>query len=323
MTRIKVTPSREAVAAGGRRGGEPGLVSVVMATYNCRRFIGDAIRSVLAQTYRNLELHVVDDGSTDGTREEVAPFLQDSRVRYHYQANAGQTVAKNCGIRHSRGEFVAFCDADDAWLPDKLALQLPHFALDPRVGVVYSRVQLIDERGAPLDPRRYEEPTYHSGKVTAELFKNNFIPFGTAVVRRRCLDTVGGFNERYRMGIDWELWLRISLHDDFLFVDARTYRYRVWANQMSTNWKGRYDNQFAIMKEFAANHGDALDPAVLRVATAHSFATRARARVISSGAYSGGLADVVQALRVAPTLLLAWKTLGMMTLNAVGVRKSG
>jgi glycosyltransferase involved in cell wall biosynthesis len=298
----------------------PGLVSVVMATYECRPYIAQAIGSVLSQTYRNLELHVVDDGSTDATAAEVAPFLSDSRVRYHYQANGGQTVAKNVGIRQSRGEFVAFCDADDIWLPQKLELQVPRFARDGRVGVVYTRSGRMDAQGARLPIDQSDAPACPSGAVTAELFRVNFVPFGTAIVRRRCLDDVGLFDEQYRMGIDWELWLRISLAYAFEFVDSETYVYRVWPGQMSSNWRGRYEHAFRIMRDFLDRHPSAIGPRAAREAWSHSYMQRARLRSAISGEHSRALGDVARALRLQPSSRLAWKTLPAVALAAAGLR---
>lgn len=299
-----------------------GLVSVVIATYNCRRYLGQAIESVLGQTYQHLEVHVVDDGSTDGSKEEVERFLVDPRVRYHYQPNAGQTAAKNHGIRKSRGEFVAFCDADDIWLPEKLAAQVPLFADNDGLGVVYSRAALIDERGVPLEPDRSDEPGFPSGRVTAHLFKLNFVPFGTAVVRRRCLDELGAFDERYLMSIDWELWLRISLYYDFLFVDTETYVYRVWPGQMSKNWRGRYEHAFRIMREFLARYPGVIDVATEAEAWAHSYTQRARLRTFMSGEYGPAIFDVVRALRVMPSYRYAWRTFPVIALAAAGFRRT-
>ncbi len=298
----------------------PGLVSVVMATYKCRPYIAQAIGSVLAQTYRHLELHVIDDGSTDGTAEEVAPFLSDSRVHYHYQSNGGQTVAKNAGIRRSRGEFIAFCDADDVWLPHKLALQVPRFARDERVGVVYTRSGRMDARGARLPIDLSDAPACPSGVVTPDLFTINFVPFGTALVRRRCLDELGMFDEQYRMGIDWELWLRVSVHYKFDFIDAETYVYRVWPGQMSSNWRGRYEHAFRIMQDFVERHPMAVCPDTVRAAWSHSYMQRARLRSAISGEHSEALSDVARSIRLQPTSRLAWRTLPAVLLAAAGLR---
>src|SRR5690606_14244810 len=111
-------------------------VSVVVATYNMGQFISDCLESILAQTYGDFDVHVIDDGSMDDTERCVRKFLADPRVHYHKQANAGQTRAKNVGIRRSAGRFVAFCDADDMWKPRKLEAQMPLFD-DRGVAVVY------------------------------------------------------------------------------------------------------------------------------------------------------------------------------------------
>lgn len=299
----------------------PGLVSVIIATYNCGQYVGQAVESVLAQTYPLVELHVVDDGSTDATAEQLAPFLGDRRVHYHYQSNAGQTSAKNYGIRCSRGEFIAFCDADDMWLPEKLELQMPQFAANDKVGVVYSRAAIMDERGARLAADPTDEPARPSGNVTDELFRTNFVPFGTAVIRRRCLETVGVFNEQYRMGIDWDLWLRTSVRYQFQFVDKDTYVYRRWSGQMSRNWQGRYEYAFRIMNDFLARHPGVVAPAIVTEAFAHSYTQRARLRTLLSGEYWPALGDLGRALRLKPAYGITWRTLSFVVLTAAGLRR--
>ena len=298
---------------------ERGLVSVVIATYNCRRYVCDAIDSVLNQTYPRLDVHVVDDGSNDGTDAALARFAQDARVHCHRQANAGQTRAKNRGIAASRGEFVAFCDADDLWLPDKLEVQLPRFE-DSRVGVVYARSARIDAAGAPVAVDTTDEPPRPSGRVTEALFERNFVPFGTAVVRRQCFEDLGAFDERYAMAIDWELWLRLSVAYEFAFVDRDTYRYRVWPGQMSHNWRGRYEHAFRIMREFQQRHGHALSRETKRRAWADSYTQRARQRAHVSADFAGAFADAVRALSIDPGGRAAWKTLGAIALAAAGGR---
>jgi hypothetical protein len=152
------------------------------------------------------------------------------------------------------------------------------------------------------------------------LFKLNFVPFGTAVVRRRCLDELGAFDEHYRMGIDWELWLRLSVHYEFDFVDTETYVYRVWPGQMSSDWRGRYDHAFRIMHEFLARNPGAIAPGAVRDAWSHCYAQRARLRTALSGEHSQALQDVARALGLQPTSRFAWKTLPAVMLAATGLR---
>jgi len=292
-------------------------VSVVIATYNMAQYIRQAIESVLNQTYSDLDVHVVDDGSTDDTRAVVAT-IDDPRVHYHWQCNAGQTRAKNLGIQRSNGKFIAFCDADDCWTPHKLAVQMPQFEGRDRVGVVYAkRCQvMVDGRQVPE-----EQGDFHSGKITEQLFKDNFITFGTAVVRRRCLEELGAFDETYRMGIDWELWLRISTQYEFCFVDEVTYMYRIWPGQMSSNWRGRYEHAFRIMEAFLQKHPGLLSAAVVNEAYAHSYASRGRLRAIVDGDYSNGMKDAMTALRRDVGYFPAWKLLVRIMLLATGLSR--
>jgi len=287
-------------------------VSVVIAAYNMAQYVTGAIESVLNQTYSNLDVHVIDDGSTDDTRAVVSR-INDARVHYYWQSNAGQTRAKNAGIARSRGEFIAFCDADDCWAPHKLAVQLPKFADHEEVGVVYSRRCQMMADGKLLEDDTRE---FYSGRITEQLFKDNFITFGTAVVRRRCLQELGVFDESYRMGIDWELWLRISTKYEFAFVDDVTYMYRVWPGQMSSNWRGRYQHAFRIMEAFLDRYPGLLSAGVIREAYAHSYASRGRLRAIVDGDYGNGLRDAVAALRHDFTFIPAWKLLARIMLLA-------
>lgn len=185
----------------------PGLVSVVTATYNMSRYLAETLDSILAQDYPQLESIVIDDGSTDDTFRVLERYAADPRVRVVRQANAGQTVAKNRGIAEARGEFIAFCDADDTWRRDKLSLQVPRFA-DPRVAVVYADIECVDGEGRLLP---YYDIRHYEGRVTAPMLIDNFVAFPTAVVRGSVLRGLGGFDESLTMSIDYDLWLRISV----------------------------------------------------------------------------------------------------------------
>ena len=134
----------------------------------------------------------------------------------------------------SKGEYIAFLDADDMWVLDKLDLQVPLFLRSETVGVVYSRVSYIDETGKELAVADNE---LFRGRVTGPLLIRNFIGFGTSVVKKQCFDRLGGFKENLRMGIDYDLWLRFSTQYEFDYIDGPLLYYRVWAGQMSNNSK--------------------------------------------------------------------------------------
>ena len=162
-------------------------VSIVVTCYNYGQFVARCLASIQIQTFSDYEVIVVDDGSTDNSVEEIQPFLLDGRFRCIVQKNGGQANAKNRGINESTAELIAFLDADDQWLPDKLERQIPLFTgLD--IGVVYSRASHINEEGVVLPPQaygKYMEP--HRGKVTGYLIYDNFIPFSSAIVQKSVL----------------------------------------------------------------------------------------------------------------------------------------
>lgn len=287
------------------------LVSVVIATYNAGNYLSEAIESVLGQTVGDLELLVVDDGSTDGTRDLVAQ-IHDARLTYLWQENAGQTAAKNHGVSKARGDFIGFCDGDDYWYANKLELQLPLFERSAAVGVVYSAADEIDEHGNPLGRALVAA---HRGVVTPELFLRNFVPFGTAVMRRACVERLGAFDSALRMGIDWDLWLRVSAHYEFEFVAQATYAYRIWSGQMSKNWRGRYSSAFRIMEKFVTEHPNAISTNLRRKAFADTYANRARARRHEHP--MGAVGDGARAVLLDPLQPYSWKTFGRVLKDAI------
>ncbi len=282
------------------------LVSVVIATYNMAQFLPQAIDSILAQTWENLEVIVVDDGSTDNTSEIMAAYSEEPKVIYIKNKNQGQPKAKNCGIKRASGNFIAFCDADDLWEPFKLDVQMPHFA-DPAVGVVYSEVSNIDENN-----NRYTRPANevrHSGQVTNQLLLENFVPFGTSVIRRECIEKNGIFDEEFRMGIDWDLWLRYSLDWKFAYTPERTYVYRIWSGQMSTNYRGRYDFAIRILNKFIDSNGKKLDKAYVRKAWADMYIRKGVVYAKHEKLFLMPLKHIAHGLALDPLKIQGWKAL--------------
>ena len=209
------------------------LVSVIMAVHNRETSVARAINSVLAQTYPTLELIVVDDGSTDGTLEVVERFSPP--VTVISQEHAGVYVARNRALRHVRGELVAFIDSDDAWAPDKLALQVP-LLRRPEVGLVFGDAVHVTapKEGAPrtgLTSFRIAAPK--RGRAADRFVSCNFIPTCTVLVRRCCLEEVGGFSEASKVSADYLAWFRIALRHEVDFVDRPLIEYTVHADGVS------------------------------------------------------------------------------------------
>jgi glycosyltransferase involved in cell wall biosynthesis len=285
-------------------------VSVVVPTHNMARFLGEALQSVLTQTYDNLEVQIIDDGSTDNPRDAIAPLLADPRVHFHSIPQSGQGKAKNTGIRASRGQFIAFLDADDLWVADKLEKQLPLF-VRPEIGVVYSDFERIDVNGAPLET--FRGPVYE-GRITNQLLIENFVTGMASVVRRECFDAVGLFDETIPMGIDYDLWLRISTRFEFVYLDHVTYQYRFWGGQMSRNFEKRLDCAITIMKRLIEANPGLIPEHVQEEAWAHTF-TYGGNGFAKAGRHRDALYWYLKALRMRPTYLDAWRQIAKLAVR--------
>ena len=282
------------------------LVSVVIATYNMGQYLPEAIDSVLAQRWENLEVIVVDDGSTDDTPEQMKRFEGNGRVRYLPTENRGQPKAKNRGLKEANGDFIAFCDADDVWHPEKLNVQMPLFE-DQNTGVVYSEVSYIDQNGKTVDkPQPYER---YSGKVTNQLIIKNFVPFGTAVIRRECLERNGYFDENLPMGIDWDLWLRYSVDWSFQYTPEKTYVYRVWPGQMSSNYRGRYDNAFVILEKFIKDNPKKVPDYLISRAWADMYVSRGYTIACHEKTLREPILDITRGIKCDFGYFVAWRYL--------------
>ncbi len=198
-------------------------VSVIIPTYQRAHSVGRSIDSALSQTFSDLEVLVIDDGSTDGTDERVMS-IDDPRVRYvRLPQNSGVAAARNRGIRESRGRYVAFLDSDDIWFPDKIARQLERFEqLGEDIGLVYGGVEQHDGHGNTETTR----PS-HRGRLHRELLRRNVIHGGgsNVMIPRHVVARVGFFDESLPAIEDYDYWLRISRGHDIDFVDAVVMRY--------------------------------------------------------------------------------------------------
>jgi glycosyltransferase involved in cell wall biosynthesis len=289
-------------------------VSVAVATFNYGRFLRAAVESVLRQTFGAFELIVIDDGSTDVTPRVVRPFLADPRVRYHRIEHAGQPAAKNAGVRLARAPLLAFLDADDTWLPTKLARQVALFRDDPELGVAYTRRWLVDEQGQRLE---YQQPPLYRGNVLDALFRTNFVCYSSAMVRRAVLEEVGPFDESLALAIDYDLWLRVALRYRFDYVDEPLVEYRTGHVSLSCRTEERLATVTRIMGRFLDERGGrrVLDPAVIRRAQAETcyhigLARRRRSRLAALPWY-------VRAVLLSPGYGLAWQGLASLPLPEV------
>lgn len=200
-------------------------VSVIMSVFNGRAFLAEAVNSVLAQTYREFEFLIVDDGSTDGSADLLRQFAsEDSRIRVLTQQNAGLTVALNRMIAESNGDFIARMDADDVSLPDRFAAQIDYLDRHPRCAVVGSGYATIDADGQPVGGT---QPLDRPDRLREWIMSASGNPLchGATMIRRdaiRDLDPV----YRWRYSQDFDLWLRLLMNWDVGVVESVLYRYR-------------------------------------------------------------------------------------------------
>jgi len=190
-------------------------VDVIIPSYNGLPWLKETVDSVLKQTYKNLKLYIIDDGSTDKTSEYVRS-LKDDRIVYKKKKNGGQSTARNMGIELSDSPFVAFLDSDDIWYPQKLEKQMEIMLAKPEVGLVYGHHYVIDENSIIHTSNK----AFLRGAVFDELCKGNAITGSASMVllRRAVLEKIGLFRTDLVNGEDWEMWLRISKSYEIDFV---------------------------------------------------------------------------------------------------------
>jgi glycosyltransferase involved in cell wall biosynthesis len=183
-------------------------ITVIIPTYNRGAFICDAIDSVLSQTFQDFELIIVDDGSTDNTAVLISAYA-DSRLRYLTQENKGRSNARNRALAVAQGEYIAFLDSDDMYLPDKLRVQTSFMDSHPDVGMIYTSALCVDEEGRDLNFTYVASVSGYIYRYIA-FFQPVTITLPTVMVRRAVFDRVGGFDEQMSRFEDTDMWRRIS-----------------------------------------------------------------------------------------------------------------
>lgn len=215
------------------------MVTVIIPVYNRERYIGDAIESVLTQTHENLEVIVVDDGSTDGTRQVVESFCNDPRLIYRHQPNSGKpSVVRNQALRMARGRYICFLDSDDILVPDSIAQRVELLKSNVDIGAVCGH--WLDFRGAfsvskltpsyiirgrflqklpdSLVQRRLDNGVVYGHDFIYEMFYTNVIKTSSVMVRRELIDEVGHFDETMTIGEDCDLWMRLGNVTYFCYI---------------------------------------------------------------------------------------------------------
>jgi glycosyltransferase involved in cell wall biosynthesis len=274
------------------RADDPYLVSVVIPAYNAAQTISETITSALGQTYRDLEVIVVDDGSDDSTKEVVQRHAAvDPRLHYVFQANAGVAAARNRGIAEARGTFIATLDADDLWYPTKIERQIERFrAQGPETALVYAWCCWVSDGGHISG---YAPPLRHEGRIFPQMCLGNLIiSASNALIRKEALIEAGGFDETLRHAggqgcEDWKLYLQIAERHEIAGAPEYLIGYRLRPGAMSEDFdqmmrsRRLVEAQFLprypeLAAEFAAGHLILIRSLAIRAARRGRYGTAMR-----------------------------------------------
>lgn len=222
-------------------------ISVIIPTYNRSALVRETVNSVLRQTFPDFELFVIDDGSTDNTREVISS-LNDSRLKYIYQNNSGVSSARNLGLKIARGQFICFLDSDDLWPRNFLQTMIKNLQDSPDYGAAYCMRTRLFEDGSTQPS--YQKDFFCSGQVTRNLFEKTFIQTSAICFRKNILEGLF-FDESLTNGEDVDLWLRVSTRTKFLFVPDIQIIYRQQsAAPGQPDFQPKYCNRIRVLERF-------------------------------------------------------------------------
>jgi glycosyltransferase involved in cell wall biosynthesis len=283
----------------------------VIASYNYGRYLSHTLDSVLAQTRQPDEIIVVDDGSSDNTREVVAPYIERGQIKYVYQENAGVSAAKQRAVEESSGELLAFLDADDMWEKTKLEKQLPLFE-NEKVGGVFSKRFIIDENGVRST---FQHPPFYRGNILNHIFAYNFIAFSSTVVRRSIFEQAGGYDFTLSTGEDYDLWIRMAALCEFDYVDEPLIYYRRGHSNLTSNKPRLLTNTVNIMHKELGDDAIAskLSWHAVHTAWASVFCAYGKLR-LSEGKPIQALGMFCKSLFYYPLMAKTWNELGSLLL---------
>ncbi len=221
-------------------------VSVIIPAYNAMTYLPKTVESVLKQTFTDFEVIIVNDGSSDGI-EQWVNTITDNRVQLISQQNQGAAAARNTGIAHAKGAYIAFLDSDDLWEASKLEKQVYCLDNNPDVGLVYVWVASIDAKGKDLG-KIYSN--HSEGYVWEKMLQGNIVWSGSAaMVRRDCFEKTGFFDQNLRFAEDWEMWIRVARNYSFAAIKEPLVYYRHHPNNKSQHYTKTIDNFRLIVEK--------------------------------------------------------------------------
>lgn len=226
------------------------LVSVVIPAFNSEKHIAECIDSVLKQSYQNLEIIFIDDGSTDKTVDIVTGY-QNKCIKIFQQKNSGSAVARNFGVKQASGSWIAFIDADDIWLPDKLEKQLKHCS-----NHVWSHTDLYflgDHY--PEHTKTTEFTAKSAGFIFENLLIENSIGTSSVLMKKKTFEELGGFNTHYRALQDWDFWLRASVKNRVCYYDEPLVYYRMHSASVSRDTRNTLPFHLSLINRVFSENG--------------------------------------------------------------------
>lgn len=289
-------------------------VSVIVPAYNASAYIREAVDSALEQVYPSIEVIVVDDGSTDETRRILRGY--GSRIQVIHQPNSGSAAACNTGVHAAKSAWIAFLDADDIWLPDKLSRQ---FAECGDKQISHTDSMCFGENLPDAIRRSSFEPPY-SGRVLRELLVRNFITKSSVLMRRDLFLECGGFEPGYLGVEDWPFWLKVCADHELGYLPEAVVRYRVHPKSKSMDGRRMLADHIRIINEaFAPGGVGAVLPELRSRALASSYQVNCH-YAAESGDWAFAVRCALRALQLEPTDEQHWKSLVKAALIPLGVK---
>jgi len=238
-------------------------VSVVVASYNHGKYVSEAIQSVLQQSYQDFEIIITDDGSTDRTVSKIKK-ISDPRIKlFCLERNQGQFVATNNSLKEAKGRYIAVLNSDDLFLPDKLAKQVNFLDGHPEIGAVFGQAEIIDEDGCPLADesnsycRIFKQPNrYRFEWLNHFFYRGNCLCHPSVLIRRKCHETVGFYDERYAQLADFDFWVRLLMEYEIFVIQENLIKFRIRADNANAgaikphSLKGHYLEYYHILRNY-------------------------------------------------------------------------
>jgi glycosyltransferase involved in cell wall biosynthesis len=334
-----------------------GLVSVIIPTYNRAHIIQRCIDSALSQTYPNLEIVVVDDGSKDNTKEIIDTHYSDNpKVNYFSKQNGGVSSARNLGLSVAKGEFVAFLDSDDFWMPEKIDLQVKCLQKHPDVGLVWTEFFACDLQGKVIHERYLRKmygayrffPTpmnifskqftlntlipnkaaeamfYYVGHIYSPMALGNLVHTSTVVIRKHLIDKAGGFDETFSVAEDYDLYLRISALTEAAFIDEPLMGYCINEDDALTSKKHHLaiaTNYLKILERSLNNQRQPINlpPSMIKQCLADAYRW-VGGEYAYAKQFSKSFFYFCNSLMVKPTSLETYKNITKLFLHRLGLK---